>query len=348
MSAMEKSYLLGDETQRRTVTKEYASELIASSMKRSWEKTAGVTDNDTPAETIAELETKFRETCERLGTTEQQGDKIWKQILPLLVNPAMAKFCQDTKAMESEFFPMWLCTVPRAVALEVAYGYSTDLNGVHRVIPTNDPLAVWVDEPVFKYLRWRDAIAADLIHGMELLFFGAGWLPELRYTRFLEQHFRLEQSYYCCDQDPLINLEQLLDREMLPSFDYRLVTIDQMIAEARVMKSNRGYGFNTIVAKGVMSYQIDALPAVIAAAMELMEPNGVFVFDLQLKHWTLVRNALLFNWSADGKFKLLETVEDAVKTVKASCTGVLPTDKIVVQPDIVNDEPVGVVFTINK
>lgn len=344
----EKSYLLGDEVQRRTVTKEYAQAAIMSSAKRMQEKAAGVLNNDTPPSVIEELGEVFEQTCRRMEVDPEKKKQIWDKVSQLLQNPSMAKFCEDTKAMESEFFPMWLCTVPRAVALEVAYGYSTDLNGKHRPIPDSDPLAVWVDEPVFKYLRYRDSIAAKLLHGKELLFLGAGWLPELRFSGFLKTRFSAEQKFYCCDQDPEINLKALLEPEILESFDYRLETMDKMLAEMQAMVTGRGYGFNTVVAKGVLSYQLEALPKVVQAVMDLLEPNGVFIFDLQLKHWTLVRNALLFNWSAGGKFKLLETVIEAINVVQESCLGTNHFEKIVIQPDEVNDEPVGVVFTVRK
>ena len=131
-------------------------------------------------------------------------------------------------------------------------------------------------------------------------------------------------------------------------------SIDQTIVQnvmteiEQAMVAGRGYGFNTVVAKGVLSYQLEALPKVVQAVMDLLEPNGVFIFDLQLKHWTLVRNALLFNWSAGGKFKLLETVIEAINVVQESCLGTNHFEKIVIQPDEVNDEPVGVVFTVRK
>lgn len=328
--------------QLEAVGKEYALRAI--------EKTEGwlnkFSNIDTSGELRGVLADKFHETCKRAGLTYSDFEKLWARTSELAKNPAMAEFLLDSRACDSDFFVPWQNAVPRAVILEAAYGYGYDLKGTYRHIPETDPFQVWVEHDAgFKFARWRDRYYANALidnHCRNILFLGAGWLPELRYTDFFDRGWDRDSRITCCDLDATIDKNFIFPPEVAKQVDYHHVGLVEMLMDVRA----KGAKYDGVFAKGVMSYCMDNLSTTIGVVLELLEPGKRFVFDLQTPHWSMLRNGYVFGWGSDGAIRLLPT-DQIVSIVNEACSGV-PHASISYDEDPTDREPVGVVVTITR
>lgn len=332
---------------RKIMSRDYASSAIKTSL--AWQSG---TAKDTDEKTMQKLRGKFHATCEKAKVGKEVEEMLWESMVPELKNPALGQFCLEAKAMESEFFPRWLWLIKNqqiAIACEPATGFSEDLHGKLREIPEDDPMRIWVHDPVFQYLAYRiDATARSMAEYNKILILGAGALPELRHTDYRKNFWHEGQHILCCDSDPTISPETLLDKKLLPAVEYQKLDAVSMFQKLMTGKGEVG-SFDFIVANGMLSYCIDKMPVIIGTCLQLLKPGGTFQFDLQLAHWTLVRNKFLFGWTAGGSFKLIETIASAKETIQTTAAGLnLPTSCLEFTVPDIQGEEVGIICRLKK
>ncbi len=216
--------------------------------------------------------------------------------------------------MYSDFFIPWLLQIPKALALEVGFGYGYDITGKWRKIPKEDAFYWWVvREGMFIYLRERAVRAASLIEGKkDILFLGAGYLPELRYVGYQAKNL---QRIVAVDSDadiPKSELFKSLDGLKNIRLEYHTGNL------ISTLKDNIEL-FDVIVMNGVMSYCYDKILDIIWLAIAKIKPGGTFLFDLQLKEWNIVRDALVFDWKTDPPMTLIDDTEKVINMVESRC-----------------------------
>ncbi len=263
------------------------------------------------------------------GPTEQELYKLAKlmtEMHPDLQSTTLLKILDKIKGnkglyqffldygMYSDFFIPWLMQIPRASALEVAFGYGYDIGGKWRKIPKDDAFYWWViREGMFIYLRERAVRAAELIEGKkDVLFLGAGYLPELRRVGYeAETHQRI----IAVDSDADIPKSELFDNLK----DLKNIDLEYRIGNLLATLKDGKELFDAVVMNGVMSYCYDRILDIIWLAIDKLKPSGTFLFDLQLKEWNIVRDALVFDWKTDPPMMLIEDTDVVVKLVESRC-----------------------------
>ncbi|MBQ6510889.1 hypothetical protein IJI94_02875 [Candidatus Saccharibacteria bacterium] len=217
----------------------------------------------------------------------------------------------------SDFFIPWLLQIPTAMSLEVAFGYGYDISGKWRKIPKDDAFYWWViREGMFIYLRERAVNTARLIQDKDnVLILGAGYLPELRYVDY-EPTTKNLQTIVAVDSNADIPKSKLFEKVSSIEdiyLDYRTGNLMEIL-----QKSRDGL-FDAIVMNGVMSYCYDHMLDIIWMAIDKLKPSGVFMFDLQLKEWNIVRDALVFDWKTNPPMKLIDDVKKTIEIVLMRC-----------------------------
>lgn len=143
--------------QSAAVTEIYAKDLIRQSQRH---KERPVYHISSQAE--RDLQNKFYSCCLRSKIGMVEREKTWSALRKRMNNPAFVRLLSDSDLISSLFFPRWLVDLPELVTMEVAYGRAHDLSGRFTTIPQHDPMILWRDDPLCKFIRWRD----DYIGGL--------------------------------------------------------------------------------------------------------------------------------------------------------------------------------------
>jgi len=218
--------------------------------------------------------------------------------------------------MYSDFFIPWLLQIPRAISLEVAFGYGYDIKGEWRKIPEDDAFYWWViREGMFIYLRERAVNTAQIIEDKEkILILGAGYLPELRYVGYEPRTDNLQQIV-AVDSDKSIPSSPLFKSQLSLEDIY----LQYLTGDLLPLLKDGNKLFDAVIMNGVMSYCYDKMLEIIWLAVDKLKSNGTFMFDLQLKEWNIVRDALVFDWKTDPPMKLIDDVEKTIDIVSMRC-----------------------------
>lgn len=265
------------------------------------------------------------------GPSEAELDSLIQQITELHpeIKPDMLAFVREKAkcnkglyqffldyGMYSDFFIPWLSQIPTAMSLEVAFGYGHDISGKWRKIPEEDAFYWWViREGMFIYLRERAVKAAELIQDKrEVLILGAGYLPELRYVGY-EPKTECLQKIVAVDSDANIPNSELFENLR----DMEDIYLQYLTGNLLTTLKDSDKLYDAIVMNGVMSYCYDHMLDIIWLAIGKLRPSGVFMFDLQLKEWNIVRDALVFDWKTDPPMKLIDDVKQTVDAVCMRC-----------------------------
>ncbi|MBR1875467.1 class I SAM-dependent methyltransferase [Candidatus Saccharibacteria bacterium] len=287
---------------------------------------------------------------------EQWVEAFWKKVEPLLLNPALGEWMFAADMTESEMFWSFLSGSGGYLALETAYRWGFDPVGVFKETSLSDHLSAWTyrDEG-YLFTKWRDdQFMQQIMEATDILSLGAGGMPEIRRTGYLTQHnFWEDQNFFACDQDPRIDFDFLtesLDPLARSRIDYRKISISDMLVQMQA----EGRTFDLIYVKGVISFMKDALAPLIQAAMELLNPGGKFMFDMQLSHFVMARDALYFGWGGGDSVAKIELLplEEALTFVNQTAKQLnISEDRIsdpVVMLDPIYRDPFGMNIIVTK
>ena len=254
-------------------------------------------------------------------------DKIWGFISQKIkTNAGLAAFILDYEGAKSRFFFPWLVNVFRSpsTALEMAYGAGTDVDGnwIHSV-PTSDQIEFFIrNDPTFVYNRERQLLVADLAttfqdlsyncydHKSKVVDLGAGRLAWARWHNFDFDPGR--QTILAFDKDPTINYEELFgSKEAMEMMGLKFKHGDLMAQ----INNPECMGSDLIILGGVASYiRSDVFTqAVVMPAYHLLNPNGIFFFDLQVDCPYLRRSMSIFDWP---KMYLADSAEAAIASME--------------------------------
>lgn len=233
-------------------------------------------------------------------------------------NKGLYQFFLDY-GMYSDFFIPWLMKIPNAISLEVAFGYGYNIDGEWCHILFNDAFYWWIiREGMFIYLRERAVNTAKLIQDREnVLILGAGYLPELRYVGYEPAIAGGgTQKIVAVDSDASIPGSKLLSESLAKvpnvSVDYRTGNLINALKDGTELH-------DAVIMNGVMSYCYDKMLDILWLAIGRLKYGGTFMFDLQLKEWNIVRDALVFDWKTDPPMKLIENEQEVINQVNMRC-----------------------------
>lgn len=291
------------------MSKKYGLELIgiAQDAKRQ--------HRETDPDLLQVLEGEYFDACGKNDIPKGLATAFWQGFREeLRKRPHLAKFTFDARGCKSLFFPTWVMDIigqRMSQTMRPAYYEGYTVEGELRTITEDDPFYIWSKyDPVFVYVRARDARANQAMQegrAKRILNLGAGNCPEIFKLDYDEELLR-KQAIHCCDIAET-GLLSYLKTKNLPNFRYAQMDMAKFIQE------EAGFGPNLIMMKGTLSYRMDALGKVLAIADQLLAPGGEFFFDLQLKHWALLRNLEVFTWG-EGTFGLLDSAEMATELIR--------------------------------
>ena len=278
-------------------------------------------------------------------------DAYWQKVEPLLKNPALGEYMFASKAKDSEMFWCFLSGSASYLAIETAYRYGIDPVGIYREATLSDPLSLWTyRDEAYLYQKWRDdQFMQEIADAKNILALGAGGMPEIRRTGYLEnaENWRT-QHFTACDSDPRIDFDFLMDNQPEAAksrIDYHHLDIKSMFEKA--LRENRR--FDLVYIKGVLSFMTDMIKPVIETALMVLEPDGKLLFDLQLSHFAMIRDSLIFGWgggNSTSKIKLLST-DDALSVVRAATDALGLKPRQLPLPVIMKDPFYGDDFGMN-
>ncbi len=305
---------------------------------------------NTPKEESDKLLARLVETMEQMQTPEEIRRKHLLVFSEIIKNPASAIFMDMMQAPESEFFAQWLrdSMQAQAMALEPAYHWGRDLNGVYRQIPKLDPAYTMADDTGYKFTHWRDEMANQQLKelaGANIVSIAQGLMPEIRHIDYPWSVLET-QKFYCYDPAN-INLQDYFCEDISQIIYQKRMNLDGAIREEVKMMDLRE--IDMILIKGYLSYVLDKLSVIVPTAVKLLKPGGIFSFDLEVANFTMVRNSWIFMWAqADGiNFKLIDNVasiKPAIEKILAEYD--IPAEaEITIAPGV---DPVGAFVTIRK
>lgn len=297
-------------------------------------------------------------------TEEMTGEEIFdqwvevffKKVEPLLLNPALGEWMISADMTKSEMFWSFLSGSGGYLALETAYRYGFDPVGVFKKTGNEDHLSTWTyrDEG-YLFTKWRDdQFKQRIAKAKNILVLGAGGMPEIRRTGYFEETDAWKnQNFFACDQDPRIDFDFLMNdfpKEARERIDYRKVNISEMLG----MMAKEGRKFDLIYVKGVVSFMMSSFSPLTQAVMGLLEPGGEFMFDMQLVHFVMARDALYFGWGGGdsvAKIELLplDKAENFVNGVMGDLK--IPKEQVskpIVMRDPIYNDPYGAIFIVTK
>ncbi|MBQ3410003.1 hypothetical protein IJG66_01430 [Candidatus Saccharibacteria bacterium] len=341
------------------LSKAYNVECATESAKWRMARQANLHGENIPksrAEDLLEVKDGLMRVAVGLNLGSEETEKIWSGIKPFLENPQFVRFVLDAHCHESEFFFAWLACVPRSIVLELHFGLAPDLAGRFREIPRTDIIWYWVQaDPGLNLVGYRHKKTQKLLADKpEVLDLASGWFQWLRHGNYSPQVEK--QVIYSCDLDPSATPEYVLSpnvagctlsdesRSKLEHqhrvLDVRLM-INQMIAEGRK--------FDAVNAGGIMSYMMEDYNWVVEHIMNnLLKPGGVFLHDLQLMHWCMLRDGAIFAWNQDeSNIQLMKSTAEAEARIEYAFSGV-PGVQYELDFDQSNEEPLAVLVTARR
>jgi len=281
-------------------------------------------------------------------------------------NYGFYKFMRDhgAKSLSYARFPVSL--VPRAIALESAFGVNYDNAGVyHELAPGCISMRCGVMEYINVDLRRRAGIANQIIQWIfpELVEYrtvpakeklgcvitlGAGLLVEFRkFGLTLEQLQSLQ--IIACDMDETLlkELDVVFKHDFGVPFvesgiDYRLCSIDEVLAD----KNLQGAA-DVVLMDGVLSYCDDEahMERYVRGMKDLLKPNGVICCDLQVLVLGLIMCAVVHGWKSSMKPE--KSADAAIAKMERVCARVGGLN-MTYEVDPRNPEPVGVTFKLKR
>ncbi len=283
-------------------------------------------------------------------------------------NRGLWKFMMDVGAESLSFARFPATLVPRAIALESAFGRNYDNAGVFRVLDdgcissrcaTVEPEFVELrrrkhlaQDTIFAYIpelrRYRDKPAPQKIATVVTL--GAGLLAELRSGKMT---LPMIQSLHiiACDMDTTIKdeLDVVFQYDYGVTFnetgiEYRFCKLEDVLADKALRRRVK-----IVFLDGVLSYcsSVEKMQRYIEQVEALLESDGVIMCDLTVLDPSLVRCAVVQEWKTNDKdFKMRPelSANKAIKKIERICNNLNFDMKYEV--DLRNPNPLGVVFWI--
>lgn len=254
-------------------------------------------------------------------------DKIWKVIREKLeVNAGLAEFILDYKGAESEFFFPWLLNVwsSPSLALEMAYGWGTDMRGKFRKAE-DDPIVYFVrNDPTFVYNRERQLYVANLAteammatpeyKKSRVVDFGAGRLAWVRWHGFKPSPSR--QTIVAFDNDPSIHIDEVMMGSKFACTPEKL-GIEFVKSNFMTELENPKCMDATLVnLGGVASYFPHEMfkRRIVVPIHRLLRAKGSFFFDLQLMCPYYERSVAVFSWP---EMELAKSATEAIDTIES-------------------------------
>ena len=281
-------------------------------------------------------------------------EAIVSRVGPVIrTNLGLATLIQDYEAWKSEFFFPWLISTwtSPSLALETAYGDGYDLDGIFRVIPSDDPLAYFAkNDPTFVYNRERELVMAELaidareyatpMTRSKIIDLGAGQMAWVRHTGFPLSP--MYQHIYAYDRDPRIEPNRIfssMNGITYEHWDIKSAFEDQRNNEA-----------DLVLIGGVASYMpiTTFRDKILIKAYHKLKPNGVCFFDMQLDCPYLKRSTSVFGWPG---LMLTQDAEEAFRNIELLRKS-LAREGLVMsatyQPDTRNEVPSAIMVTMRK
>ena len=259
---------------------------------------------------------------------EAKIERIWKFLVAKVgTNAGLASFILDYGGAKSDFFLPWMMNtfLAPSAPLEMAYGAGANIDG-HWIdnIPANDPIMPFVkNEPNFIYHRERELHVADLATMVQEASFGefgkvskivdfcAGRMPWA--TRYGYDFTPEDQTIMAFDKDPTLKPKKLPHIKDAEAMNIAFKNGDVMSQASNPECSDA----DLIVAVGFYGApytRFDAFSqAVIMPVYHLLNPGGIFFFDLRINSPCLRYVTPIFEWP---KLYLMESVPNAVKSVE--------------------------------
>lgn len=292
----------------------------------------------------------------------QAIDDGWPKVKALLLNNAgLISYFNDYGSKSLGFY-RFIQLVPRAVAIESAFGFGYRNDGVYGTFRGDYPMSCsGVAEPIFVELRWRDYRSQAVIREeLELyrsgkkkqkprvISLGAGLLAEFRKFGFTLDDIR-DLDIIACDMDKALLPD--LDTVCMHDFGVKFsqTGIKMFFCDADEICDNPElWGTaDVVLMDGVLSYypKFKDMRQKVAKAMRLLKPRGKLACDLQVMHLTLIRCVIVFCWISSMVPEL--SAGRALKKMRKICRD-LGVEIVRSEVDPRNDKPVGVHFVLQK
>ena len=280
-----------------------------------WEKIKEYHNLDDPEKSEGEIQFAKR-TCDKFVKLAIENPPLYDFVLDTdcdeywdIIDPE--EKVKNRCRLASEFFIPWVAIeVPRAIALEVVYGYGLDIYGEYRKIPETDPFFYFVyKNDLFKAIAERGIITIDWLNhtsAKKIGFLAAGMAPEFRH---LGLELERDQEAILIDNDPTINPDELFkDLPFKNQITYIQEDLTKAIAESELKDSD------VVVANGIICYVWDKFPQILGAIKNQLKPHGTFIFELYPHHWEWARNRDIKGFYLP--LKLFSNIDEAVDAVR--------------------------------
>ena len=292
---------------------------------------------------------------------KERLDNIWKAVCEKIdENTGLAEFILDYRGAESEFFFPWLMNVwsSPSLALEMAYGWGTDMRGKFRKA-NNDPIDYFVrNDPTFVYNRERQLFVANLAtqamlatpdcKKSKVVDFGAGRLAWVRWHGF--KPIPSKQTILAFDNDKSIHIDEIMMGSKFMCVPEKLgieFTKSNFMTE---LDNPKCMDANLVILGGVASYFPHEMfkNRIVVPIHHLLRMGGTFFFDLQLMCPYYERSVTIFNWPmmelAKSATEAIETVETMRRELWREGIKFSAEYKL----DTYNEHPTSVMITMTK
>lgn len=304
-------------------------------------------------------------------------ERTWPKVRTMLrENAGLIAYMNDLGSHSLGFY-YFLLLVPRAIALESAFGNNYVNDGTYRSLKFDFVSSrSAVKEPIFAQLRWRDYRSQEAVrealerYRAELerymnhdawvrsgakvpqkplvISLGGGLLAEFRKFGFSLQDIR-DLRIIACDMDEslLKELDVVFQHDFGIPFsesgiEYRICSIEDMFKDSEL------WGMaDVVLMDGILSYypKLQDMQRMVAGALSLLKREGKLACDLQVMHPTLIRCALVLFWKSNMVPEL--SARKALKKMRQICAN-LQTQILRYEVDPRNKKPVGVHFVLAK
>lgn len=302
-------------------------------------------------------------------------DKTWPKVQGMLrENAGLIAYMNDIGSRSLGFY-YFLLLVPRAIALESAFGNNYVNDGKYRSLRFDRVSSrSAVKEPIFTELRWRDYRSQSVVReALEryreakekylnsgawsgarapekplVVSLGGGLLAEFRKFGFTLEDLR-DLRIMACDMDESLidELDVVFKHDFGIPFaesgiEYRICNIEDFFSKPELQNAA-----DVVLMDGILSSypKLKDMQRMVAGALRLLKKDGKFACDLQVMHPTLIRCALVLFWKSDMVPEL--SAKRALKKMRKVCAN-LQTHILRYEVDPRNKKPVGVHFVLAK